>query len=162
MASYSEILFGRILLKNRLATFAQIQDCLRLAKGQTLGEVMIQKGLIKPAQARQVQKAQALMQFMRAEKLFARILVERKLVDVATLRKAFEVQEKQRYKVRLAQIPVRVGDAVAGTQGAGVIVVTHDHRALDVFDTHYEMEDGRLRPHKQALSNSEAPAALVG
>lgn len=34
---------------------------------------------------------------------------------------------------------------VAREQGAGVIVVTHDHRSLDVFGTHYEMEDGRLR-----------------
>ncbi|MCK6496112.1 MAG: ABC transporter ATP-binding protein [Candidatus Omnitrophica bacterium] len=31
---------------------------------------------------------------------------------------------------------------VAHEQGAAVIVVTHDHRALDVFDTIYEMEDG--------------------
>ncbi len=29
-------------------------------------------------------------------------------------------------------------------QNGGVIVVTHDHRALDLFDTVYEMEDGRL------------------
>lgn len=36
--------------------------------------------------------------------------------------------------------------AVAHQHGAGVIVVTHDHRALDVFDTVYEMEDGMLRP----------------
>jgi len=36
---------------------------------------------------------------------------------------------------------------VAHEQGAGVIVVTHDHRALDVFDTIYEMEDGLM--HKQ-------------
>lgn len=34
---------------------------------------------------------------------------------------------------------------VAHENGAAVIVVTHDHRALDVFDTTYEMEDGRLR-----------------
>ena len=34
---------------------------------------------------------------------------------------------------------------VAHEQGAGVIVVTHDHRALDVFDTIYEMEDGLMR-----------------
>ncbi|MCL4129948.1 UNVERIFIED_CONTAM: hypothetical protein GTU68_000360 [Idotea baltica] len=31
---------------------------------------------------------------------------------------------------------------VAHDQGAGVIVVTHDQRALDVFDRIYEMEDG--------------------
>jgi putative ABC transport system ATP-binding protein len=34
---------------------------------------------------------------------------------------------------------------VAHEHGAGVIVVTHDHRALDVFDTIYEMEDGLMR-----------------
>ncbi|EMB18483.1 ABC transporter ATP-binding protein [Rhodopirellula europaea] len=31
---------------------------------------------------------------------------------------------------------------VAHEQGSAVIVVTHDHRSLDVFDTTYEMEDG--------------------
>lgn len=34
---------------------------------------------------------------------------------------------------------------VAHERGAAVIVVTHDHRALDVFDRTCEMEDGRLR-----------------
>ncbi len=34
--------------------------------------------------------------------------------------------------------------AVARDHQAAVLVVTHDHRALDVFDDLYEMEDGRL------------------
>lgn len=34
--------------------------------------------------------------------------------------------------------------AVAHEHGAGVIVVTHDHRTLEVFDTIYEMEDGTI------------------
>ena len=34
---------------------------------------------------------------------------------------------------------------VAHERGAAVMVVTHDHRALDVFDRHFEMEDGRLK-----------------
>jgi putative ABC transport system ATP-binding protein len=34
---------------------------------------------------------------------------------------------------------------VAHEQGAGVIVVTHDQRALDVFDRTLEMEDGTLK-----------------
>jgi putative ABC transport system ATP-binding protein len=34
---------------------------------------------------------------------------------------------------------------VAHEQNAGVVVVTHDHRALDVFDRTLEMEDGQLR-----------------
>ena len=33
---------------------------------------------------------------------------------------------------------------VAHEHGAGVIVVTHDHRTLEVFDTIYEMEDGAI------------------
>jgi putative ABC transport system ATP-binding protein len=40
---------------------------------------------------------------------------------------------------------------VAHEQGAAVVVVTHDHRALDVFDTLYEMEDGVIgSPQKSA------------
>ncbi len=34
---------------------------------------------------------------------------------------------------------------VARERGSAVIVVTHDHRSLDVFDRTYEMEDGRLK-----------------
>jgi len=34
---------------------------------------------------------------------------------------------------------------VAHEQNAGVIVVTHDHRSLEVFDRTFEMEDGQLR-----------------
>jgi len=40
---------------------------------------------------------------------------------------------------------------VAHERGAAVLVVTHDHRALDVFDVLYEMEDGRIRPAQQGL-----------
>ena len=41
---------------------------------------------------------------------------------------------------------------VAHEQGSGVIVVTHDHRSLDVFDTTYEMEDGLLKQHETTHS----------
>ena len=52
---------------------------------------------------------------------------------------------------------------VAHEQGAGVIVVTHDHRSLDVFDTIYEMEDGALscrngKPEGKSLSQHESEA----
>ena len=58
-------------------------------------------------------------------------------------------------KVILADEPTAALDSHRGRQvmelfqrvardfGAGVIVVTHDHRTLDVFDTIYEMEDGQ-------------------
>ena len=34
---------------------------------------------------------------------------------------------------------------IAHERGTAVVVVTHDHRILDVFDTVHEMEDGALR-----------------
>ncbi|MCX6905509.1 MAG: ABC transporter ATP-binding protein [Verrucomicrobia bacterium] len=34
---------------------------------------------------------------------------------------------------------------VAHERGSAVMVVTHDHRSLDVFDRTYEMEDGQLK-----------------
>jgi putative ABC transport system ATP-binding protein len=39
---------------------------------------------------------------------------------------------------------------VAREQKGAVIVVTHDHRALDVFDTVYEMEDGMIQKRERA------------
>lgn len=48
---------------------------------------------------------------------------------------------------------------VAHEQGAGVIVVTHDQRALDVFDRTLEMEDGRLRPaHAKTAGQTNSPS----
>ena len=41
---------------------------------------------------------------------------------------------------------------VAHERGSAVIVVTHDHRSLDVFDRTYEMEDGQLRAPDAAPS----------
>jgi putative ABC transport system ATP-binding protein len=38
---------------------------------------------------------------------------------------------------------------VAHEQGAGVIVVTHDQRSLDVFDRTFEMEDGHLKSRQE-------------
>jgi putative ABC transport system ATP-binding protein len=41
---------------------------------------------------------------------------------------------------------------VAREQKGAVIVVTHDHRALDIFDTIYEMEDGMIRRQDRPAS----------
>jgi putative ABC transport system ATP-binding protein len=47
---------------------------------------------------------------------------------------------------------------VAHEQGTAVVVVTHDHRSLEVFDATYEMEDGRLtgarRPAAEGIAGS--------
>jgi putative ABC transport system ATP-binding protein len=41
---------------------------------------------------------------------------------------------------------------VAHEQNDGVIVVTHDQRALDGFDTIYEMEDGVMTRQTSQLT----------
>lgn len=42
---------------------------------------------------------------------------------------------------------------IAHEQNAGVIVVTHDHRFLDVFDAIYEMEDGKIHQSDPRTQN---------
>ncbi len=48
---------------------------------------------------------------------------------------------------------------VAHERGTGVIVVTHDQRALDVFDRTLEMEDGLLKPGHEDGDVRRAKAA---
>ncbi len=43
---------------------------------------------------------------------------------------------------------------VTHERAAGVLVVTHDHRMLDLFDTVYEMEDGQVRVQRASLPNT--------
>jgi putative ABC transport system ATP-binding protein len=46
---------------------------------------------------------------------------------------------------------------VARDRGAAVLVVTHDHRALEVFDVLYELEDGRIQPYRHLRPPSVEP-----
>ncbi|MBK7539306.1 MAG: ABC transporter ATP-binding protein [Myxococcales bacterium] len=49
---------------------------------------------------------------------------------------------------------------VAHDRGAAVLVVTHDHRALDIFDVLYAMEDGSIRPYAPgAVTSAVRPDA---
>ncbi|MDA8408363.1 MAG: ABC transporter ATP-binding protein [Deltaproteobacteria bacterium] len=66
----------------------------------------------------------------------------------------------------LADEPTAALDSVRGRQvmelfrtvareyGTTVMVATHDHRSLDIFDRILEMEDGKLRSQKQANKDS--------
>jgi putative ABC transport system ATP-binding protein len=53
---------------------------------------------------------------------------------------------------RLGRQVMELFRMVAHEQNGGVIVVTHDHRTLDVFDTIYEMEDGLLTHQTSQLA----------
>ena len=43
---------------------------------------------------------------------------------------------------------------VAHGRGVAVVVVTHDPRALDVFDAIHEMEDGRLSSRQSFVAGT--------
>ena len=47
---------------------------------------------------------------------------------------------------------------VVREHAAGVIVVTHDERALEVFDTLYDMEDGVIQPRLVSTTSKGVPA----
>jgi putative ABC transport system ATP-binding protein len=47
---------------------------------------------------------------------------------------------------------------VVREHATGVIVVTHDERALDVFDTLYDMEDGVIQPRLMSAASKGVPA----
>jgi len=46
---------------------------------------------------------------------------------------------------------------VTHERGAGVLVVTHDHRMLDLFDTIFEMEDGKVRRQREQEQAQPVP-----
>lgn len=53
---------------------------------------------------------------------------------------------------RLGRQVMELFKRVAREHGAGVIVVTHDQRTLEVFDSIYEMEDGLIRRREPGLA----------
>jgi putative ABC transport system ATP-binding protein len=60
---------------------------------------------------------------------------------------------------RLGRQVMELFAQVAHDQGAGVIVVTHDHRMLDLFDTIFEMEDGTIRGQRQPQTTDDTEQA---
>jgi putative ABC transport system ATP-binding protein len=63
---------------------------------------------------------------------------------------------------RLGRQVMELFRKVAHEQGAGVIVVTHDQRALDVFDVIYEMEDGVIQRGAGGTTETTLAAPLAG
>ncbi len=117
MLRYQDILSGQILLKNGLTTPEAVKRCLESRSGgvedsselPSLLEMLVENGDISADRAKTIQKAQALTQFVRAERLYAKIIVERGLVDREILQACFEEQTRQRYKVRIANLLLERG-----------------------------------------------------
>ncbi|MBI3723130.1 protein kinase [bacterium] len=111
MASYSDILFGKIVVKNGLAPLATVQECLQIQEASrargivlSLPEVLVARAVITEEQARLASRAQALTQLQRAESIYAKIVHERGLVAFPVLQECFSVQKERRFTVRIGQI----------------------------------------------------------
>ncbi len=111
MASYSDILFGKIVIKNGLAPAPVVQECLQIqensrARGvvMTLPEIMVARAAITEDQARLASRAQALTQLQRAEAIYAKIVHEKGLVPFPTLQELFAIQKQRRFSVRVSQL----------------------------------------------------------
>jgi serine/threonine protein kinase/formylglycine-generating enzyme required for sulfatase activity len=111
MPSYSDILFGKIVVKNGLAPLAAVQECLQIQETSrqrgvlmTLPEVLVARAAISEEQARLASRAQALTQLQRSESIYAKICHERSLVPFAVLQDCFAEQKKRRFSVRISQL----------------------------------------------------------
>lgn len=104
MASTSEILFGAIVVVNRLASQRRVADALQRARGRPLAELLVEERLLTPEQAQQVHRAQALNQFLRAERIAAQLLVRNRVVDAMSIQRAIAEQEKRQFSVRISEI----------------------------------------------------------
>src|SRR3954468_1589737 len=111
MTSYSDILFGKIVIKNNLAQLGVVQECLKIQEQSrqrgvvmTLPEVMVARAVISEDQARLASRAQALTQLQRAESIYAKICHEKKLVPFKTLQDCFAQQKERRFSVRISQL----------------------------------------------------------
>jgi serine/threonine-protein kinase len=111
MASYSDLLFGKIVIKNNLAQLPSVQECLKIQEQSrqrgvvmTLPEVMVARAVITDDQARLASRAQALTQLQRAESIYAKICHERNLVPFKVLQDCFAEQKQKRFSVRISQL----------------------------------------------------------
>ena len=87
MNSRGEQFFGQILLKNKLVTQAQLDECLGVQEQSraigyalSLGRVMVNKGYPSDAQVAQVVKAQRVTEVIREDYIYGRIAAKNGLV----------------------------------------------------------------------------------
>ena len=173
MASYSDLLFGKIVIKNNLANLPSVQECLKIQEQSrqrgvvmTLPEVMVARAVITDDQARLASRAQALTQLQRAESIYAKICHERNLVPFKVLQDCFAEQKQKRFSVRISQL---LGDRgyVSGDQNEEIMEEqlvrlgeeTRQQEEAGLTGTTSLMDDSqvkRLQAEQSQLQNLEA------
>ncbi|HZV02911.1 MAG TPA: protein kinase, partial [Planctomycetota bacterium] len=148
----SDLLCARIVVQRGFATEERVRECLELqAKNRAVGydeslhAVLLKRGFLSTEDARKVERDLALAQFVRAERVFARICVERNIIGAEPAKDLLQRQKDEGYRAR-------IGDMLV------------EQKKLDKAqrDAIAAEQVKRLEAEDEAARQAESPAAKPG
>ncbi|MEZ0227322.1 MAG: protein kinase, partial [Planctomycetota bacterium] len=112
----SDLLCAKIVVQRGFATEERVRECLELqAKNRAVGydeslhAVLLKRGFLSADDARKVERDLNLAQFVRAERVFARICVEQNLIATDLAKELLQKQKDEGYKGRIGDRLVELG-----------------------------------------------------
>lgn len=116
MSGYKELLFGKIVIKNHLATQEQVDECLSIQKENlqserysTLGEIMVQKGYLSTEQVAKVLKAQNKTTRVQKNYLLGVLAIKNGFATKEEVLECLKIQKSQQKPEKLGEILVKRG-----------------------------------------------------
>src|SRR5438874_1180159 len=109
----SDLLCARIVVQRGLASDEKVRECLELqAKNRSVGydeplpAVLLKRGYIDAEAAKVLERDLVLGQFVRAERTFAKICVERQLILADQGKELLQIQKDEGYRSRIGDFLV--------------------------------------------------------
>ena len=116
MSSYFDIMFAKIAVRNGLLSHEQAQACMddqrraaEVGYEESLPAVALKRGYLTNEQIRTLERAQAIAQFIRAERTFARQIVKSEMLPQAQVRELFQASQDQGFQKPLSRTLVEQG-----------------------------------------------------
>ncbi|RME86953.1 MAG: serine/threonine protein kinase, partial [Planctomycetota bacterium] len=114
--SYKELVFGKIAIKNQLATPEQIEECLKIQaeleqknQSKPLGEIMIEKGFLTLDQVQQILKAQSQTTIIQKNYLFGIIAIQNQFATKDQVLECLRIQKSHNPPRKLGKIMLEKG-----------------------------------------------------
>ncbi|RME74609.1 MAG: serine/threonine protein kinase [Planctomycetota bacterium] len=104
-----ELVFAKILLKNKLATFDEVSSCLKdLSKGRfpnlSFEEVCLKKGILTETQLEEALKAMERTLLLLEDIIYGKIAIQKGWVSEDQVQKCFAIQKASQYKISLGEL----------------------------------------------------------
>ncbi len=116
MPSYLDVLFAKLAVRNGLVDDARIRECFEIQRRgaevgyeESLPAILVKRAHLTGEDVQKLEKAQAIAQFIRAERLFAKIVVERGFASAAVVKAAFEAARDAGFQKPLGRRLVEQG-----------------------------------------------------